>query len=182
VQHGAIVNRNQAISIACSVLTVCSSRYAVAEVEMLDERQISDMESRMREEHRKDLEALERLKKYLPTPTSNGVTSVPLVPASRTPRVRSIGRRTRAGGGRTGLTNEVLAIITEARDQQEIWSRAEVQEALNKRMFVVTASDPVAAINQALKALVGRGDLFIVRQGSGSSPSLYSLNRDAIPF
>lgn len=147
---------------------------------MLDERQIAEMERRMREEHQKDLEALERLKKYLPSESAkNGApTRIPAsrIPASRIPRkVRAVG-----GGGRTGLTKEVLAIITEG-EQGRQWTRGDIKQELDRRGFAIRAKDDIAAVNQALKSLVARGEIQLLEQGSGSRPSVYVAIKPLAP-
>jgi len=130
---------------------------------MVEEKQIAEIERRMREEHRLDLEALQRLKKYLP---ANGTE-----PSTPTAATSAPSRPTRSKMAPTGLTATVLSII--ASDNARIWTRRDIESQLDGRDFVIHAKDKVAAVNQALKSLVGRDQVELVRKGSGSLLAQY---------
>ena len=131
---------------------------------MLDVDEIAEIEKRMREEHARDLEALEavkRLRKYLPegdTPIKSE-TVPPSPPRTKEPR-------------RRGLTQELRDIVS-TQDETLRWTRASIEGELDRRGFEIRAKDKVAAINQSLRTLVIGGELRVVSLGSGSAPSVY---------
>ena len=132
---------------------------------MLDADEISEIEKRMREEHARDIEALEglkRLRKYLPEGV-NLTKSVATTPTTL---------RTNGRGGSSGLT-DVIRDIVSTQDPTQRWTRSLVAKALDDRGFEVRAKDKVAAINQSLRTLVSRGELSLISQGSGSALSVY---------
>ena len=132
---------------------------------MLHADEISGIEKRMREEHARDLEALEalkRLRKYLPErdnlPKSGATT--PTTP------------RTNEQGVRSGLKDVIRGIVS-TQDPTRRWTRSSVAKALDDIGFEVRAKDKGAAINQSLRTLVSRGELSLISQGSGSALSVY---------
>ncbi len=132
---------------------------------MLQADEISGIEKRMREEHARDLEALEglkRLRKYLPErdnlPKSGATT--PTTP------------RTNEQGVRSGLKGVIRDIVS-TQDPTRRWTRTSVAKALDDIGFEVRAKDKDAAINQSLRTLVNRGELSLISQGSGSALSVY---------
>ena len=132
---------------------------------MLQADEISGIEKRMREEHARDLAALEglkRLRKYLPErdnlPKSGATT--PTTP------------RTNEQGVRSGLKGVIRDIVS-TQDPTRRWTRTSVAKALDDIGFEVRAKDKDAAINQSLRTLVNRGELSLISQGSGSALSVY---------
>ena len=122
---------------------------------MIDVQQISDIERAMREEHEKDLEALRRLRKYLPN--QQEITRTIAVP----PR----------NGARPSLKTKVLELVN-AEPTLE-WKRSELEHVLDQEGFTIAAQNRAAAINQVLRALVRNEEVTLVVQGVGKAPSVY---------
>jgi hypothetical protein len=145
---------------------------------MLDDKQIAEIERQMREEHKREVEALEalkRLRRYLPDfqPAPDHATR----PPSAAPKEN--GSTPHQRGRRTGLKDEILAVIDESTNQT--WTRPMLQKALRERGFEIQAKDPVAAMNQALRKLVIDADVTLLKQGSGSALAEYcSLERQIL--
>lgn len=136
-------------------------------VQVLNEEQIAEIERAMREEHTRDLEALQRLKRYLPS-NSRSAPAAQQSPKLVEEAVRPVRRSTNRG-----LKAEVITVIKE--EPGRVWTRPGVYEKLNERGFQIRAKDHVAALNQALRTLVQNGDIHILRQGTGSALSEYCI-------
>ena len=123
---------------------------------MIDAQQISEIERAMREEHAKDLEALRRLKKYLPNQEGAtqraGVASPPNLTYP-------------------SLKDKILKLINA--EPVRKWQRSEMEAALYREGFPIAAQNKAAAVNQALRALVRNEAITLVVQGVGKAPSVY---------
>lgn len=108
----------------------------------------------LKKKHAEEIEVLLRLQRFVepePAPRKGGTGS---------------GR-----GVRTGLTEQVLRLFENYNHPEYPWTRAEIEQELGDR---IVAKDKVSAVNQALRNLIRRGKIRVVRQGSGSVLSTYA--------
>lgn len=132
----------------------------------MDQDQIAAMEQQMMEEHRKDMEALARLKRFIPP---NGATSgasrssitvsapspvVPLVPEEGTPLKHAI----------RDIANHEPSVR---------WTNVKMLKYLESIKFELNAQKPIYSIGQATQKLIDRGDLKLVKKGSGNTPNIF---------
>lgn len=122
--------------------------------------QISELERRMEEEHRKDREAIERLKRFLPQgqqsaslhreeEDSSDVNDAP-VPT---------------------IIGKVEEIMLD--DATRKWTVPAMLAHLRHINFPLAAQKPEATLGQVFVKLQRRGAIRIVRRGSGRNPNIY---------
>ncbi len=122
--------------------------------------QISAMERQMQKEHRKDVEALGRLKRFLPS-NSLGATSqvtaqsvVPFVPEEDSPLKDAI---------RNIMNNDPVVR----------WTNTKMFKYLTEVGFKLNAKQPIYSIGQATQRLFDAGEIKLVRKGAGSTPNFF---------
>jgi hypothetical protein len=135
----------------------------------MDSDQIAAMERQMQEEHKKDMEALARLKRFLPGngASSNGATSAathqaasptqpvfPLVPAEGTP-----------------LKHAIRDIMNH--DPSVRWTNVKMLKYLQDIKFELNAIKPIYSIGGATQKLFDAGEIKIVKKGSGNTPHVF---------
>ena len=130
----------------------------------MDRDQVAAMERQMLEEHRKDVEALERLKRFLLPPNSSGVTSqretlfhqpvIPLVPEGDTPLKYAL---------RDIMNN----------DPNVRWTNPKMLKYLKEIGFTLNAKQPIYSIGQATQRLLDAGEIKLLIRGSGSTPNVF---------
>ena len=133
----------------------------------MDKKKVVELEQQMLEEHRKDLEALTRLKRFLPSndnvggqETSTIITEPPshstiasLVPEEGTPLKYAI---------RDILNN----------DPSVKWINKKILQYLLDVGFELKAQKPIYSIGQATQQLLGSGEIKLVKKGFGSTPNI----------
>ena len=132
----------------------------------MDKKTVTELEQQMLEEHRKDLEALARLKRFLPSKDNMGgletsttiteppshSTITPLVPEEGTP-----------------LKHAIRDILNH--DPSVKWTNSKVLKYLIDIGFELKAQKPIYSIGQATQQLISSGEIKLVKKGSGSAPS-----------
>lgn len=130
----------------------------------MDAQELEVIERRMREEHRLDREALERLKRFQ-HPSKNGRTATP---RSAKP----------ASGKDDAETAVVYTIITKVAeimtaDTTRTWNGPQMVEKLGTEGMPISAKRPVPTVTRAFRKLVKRGIIRRVKKGAGTIPSAY---------
>jgi hypothetical protein len=131
----------------------------------MDAQELEVIERRMRDEHRLDREALERLKRFQ-HPSKNGRTSTPA-------------RSTKPASGKDDAeTAVVYTIITKVAeimtaDATRTWNGPQMVEKLAAEGMPITAKRPVPAVTRAFRKLVKRGIVRRTKKGVGTIPSAY---------
>jgi hypothetical protein len=130
---------------------------------MLTESQIQEIRSRMQEEHRRDIEALERLMRFLPVSAQpNGKQAFP--PA--------------ADNGMAPEDSVLGGIERILRDHaNRTWTSQQIRAELERRGFGLKAKNPMATISVALKKLEDRDKATVVMRGSGREPNRYQWKK-----
>ncbi len=135
----------------------------------MDKDQIAAIERQMQEEHKKDMEALERLKRFIPSSGINGnasdVHQVPLQSISKipvTPLVLEEG---------TSLKHAIRDIMNH--DPSIRWTNVKMLKYLEDIKFELKAKKPIYSIGQATQKLVDGGEIKLVKKGSGNAPNIY---------
>jgi hypothetical protein len=134
------------------------------EEHVLDLKTIEEMQQSMLEEHRKDLEALERLKRFLPQ--SNAAVSKPKgVPEDLGPQadLESLSEDT--------IIGKVEQVMTS--DTARRWTVPLMFAELRRQNFPLAAQKPERTLGLILRKLADRKVIKIVKRGSGRSPNVY---------
>jgi len=127
------------------------------------------MEQAMQEEHRQDLEALERLKRYLHNGGGGGAQE-------QAGRLHSLDRAAfgldddeeTETSTLTGKVEEVFNQNPTAR-----WTVPKMLHYLREIRFELKAQKPQASVGLIFQKLRKRGSIRIVKRGSGRSPNIY---------
>jgi len=114
----------------------------------------------MEEEHRKDREALARLKRFL---SSNGNSQLSLPEMDDDPSDSS-----QYGHTIIGTIERVMQA-----DPMRKWTVPTMLAHFRSEKFPLHAKTPEATLGVTLKKLVKRGKVRLVRQGAGRSPNVY---------
>jgi hypothetical protein len=131
---------------------------------MLDANQLATIESAMAEEHRKDREALQRLKRFLPPNGSNG----------RVTQVLTI-----ASDGTVEESEEPQTIIDKVEqvmqaDPSKRWTVPAMVTYLKQINFPLAAKKPQATMGLVFAKLVGkRRTIRVVKRGAGRNPNVF---------
>ena len=133
----------------------------------MDANEIPTLEQEMMKEHQKDLAALARLKRFLPSNGSASASEIsnampvqssdpitPLVPEEDTP-----------------LKHAIRDIMNN--DPTVKWSYRKMLKYFSDIGFKLKAKKPIYSIGQATQKLVGAGQIKLLKQGFGSSPNSY---------
>lgn len=131
----------------------------------MDAKQIAAMERAMEEEHRKDREALERLRRFLPS--SNNGDSSHEHSARLTPTVINESREEKPNS----IVAHVASIMQA--DCSRTWEPSSLQAQLKSDGVELRAKKPNRELNRVLRVLRGRGVIRLVRRGSGINANLY---------
>lgn len=137
----------------------------------------------LKEELRKDLEALERVEKLLAS--KNGSLSRPDERQYPLP-IRSNGRTTEEtteddldGAPVTSLRGTIDQIINA--DPNIKWTTQKVLNHLQSIQYPLRAQKPIYSVGQALQILAGNDRIRLVRRGTGSAPNIYKGKLPAGP-
>jgi len=133
----------------------------------MDATQITALERQMLEEHKKDLEALARLKRFLPT---NG--SAPTVD-ERQMALPVLGRLDEDldEAPVKSLRGTIERIVNA--DPSVRWTTQKMVFHLQGIRFPLRAKKPIYSVGQSMQILANRGAIRLVRRGVGAAPNIY---------
>ena len=135
---------------------------------MLTATQVAEIEKRMEDEHRKDREALSRLKRFLDT-NSNGngptVTAVPDDDPSDSAQYPDT------------IIGKISAVMQA--DPTYRWTVPAMHNHLRSIKYPLLAQKPEATIGITIKKLQKRKKIMLVRQGAGRRPNVYRWRTDS---
>jgi hypothetical protein len=141
---------------------------------MLDTSQIEQLERKMREEHQKDLDALTRLKRYMPTPAEQ-------VSAAK-PKEQGVDPAPRlADSHTTEVVKSLRAHVAEimAADPTIMWDAPKMVATLQARGVALQAKTPTPGIQLIMARWLDLGKALLVRKGSGRTPNIYQWKAGA---
>jgi len=133
----------------------------------MDATQITVLERQMLEEHKKDIEALARLKRFLPT---NGAAPDPVEHRQMALPVGGDAEEL-DDAPVTTLRGKIEEIINA--DPTQKWTTQRVLARLREIGFPLNAQKPIYSVGQSLKILAGHERIKLVRKGVGSAPNIY---------
>jgi len=129
----------------------------------------------LKEELRKDLEALERVERLMAA--KNGKLSalpddrqLPLMPPDAR-RTDSIDQSDEDNGPATSLRGKIEEIINAEPGNR--WTTQKVLAKLNEIKFPLKAQKPIYSVGQSLNGLVNQNRIKLARKGAGSEPNIY---------
>ena len=126
---------------------------------MVTEKELSEIERRMEEEHRKDREALQRLKRFLHQGTAPApIEHVDAEYIDVEDKAQTI----------IGKVEDVFAS-----DIAKRWTIHNMVVFLKSQKFPLVAQKPDATMGLIFSKLQKRGKIRIVRKGSGRLPNIY---------
>jgi hypothetical protein len=136
----------------------------------MDANQIAEIERAMRAEHQKDLEALARLKRFLP---QNGTQvkqeAIEPIAIRDTPlnTFASVTPTEEAKSNRQRVAEIMMADPTKA------WTAQMMVARLQQTGVVLGAKNPVPGIQLIMEVWKDRGKVDLIRKGTGRIPNLY---------
>jgi hypothetical protein len=135
---------------------------------MIDAKQLAAMERAMEEEHRKDREALERLKRFLYA-RSDGKSEAPK-PLSAMDRIEQEVDELN--------TNTIIGRVETifVSDPDRRWTVPTMLQRLQEEKFPLAAEKPIATLGLVFSKLHKRGKIKRVKRGSGRTPHIYRAN------
>ena len=129
----------------------------------------------LREELRKDLEALERVERLMAA--KNGSLSRPddrqmALPINKS-RVLDVdsAEEDADNAPRTSLRGKIAEVINS--DPSVRWTTQRVLSHLQAAHFPLKAKEPIYSVGQSLSSLVKKGNIRLIRKGTGSEPNIY---------
>jgi hypothetical protein len=126
--------------------------------------QVEAIEAAMLEEHRKDLEALQRLKRFLPNAGPSGLD------AARAPKP-NVAEEEPEDETSPSLRDKIAEILSA--DPSQGWTTRKVLARLVELKFPLGAQRPINGVSVALSVWVRRGKAYIARRGTGRKPHIY---------
>jgi hypothetical protein len=144
------------------------------EGDMLQADQIAAIERAMAEEHRKDLEALERLKRFLPKNGHEPSLRERIAHANKQQPQQTLmlPASENEGAGTTTIIGLVEAILRE--DADKGWTVPfMLKELTERRNIEMQSKKPEATLGLIFQKLVQRGHAKLVRRGAGRIPHVY---------
>lgn len=137
---------------------------------MFDANQVAAIESAMEEEHRKDREALQRLKRFLPSNGSNGRVPMIVIDRSEDSEINY------ANAVETGDPLTIIDKVEEIMqgDPNKKWTVPAMVAYLQQINFPLVAKKPQATMGLVFGKLARtRKTIVRVRKGSGRNPHTY---------
>ena len=135
----------------------------------MDANQIKLMEEQMREEHQKDIDALNRLKRFMPV---NGHESKPRsAPPKQEPLEETIGEADDDSTTTATLRGTIERIMSG--DLAKKWTVQTMLAQLKSLNYPFKASKPINSVSLSLQALYKKQRIVLVRRGAGSAPNVY---------
>ncbi len=133
----------------------------------MDAKQLAQIELAMAEDHRRDKEALERLKRFIHG--DNGQNTNRIVSFAPSTFVDDDAD----GGSESTIRNKVAEVF--GADSTRRWTIPQMVEHLQSVDFPLKAKKPEATMYGVFNALRGRGIIRLVRRGTGRNPNTYRL-------
>jgi hypothetical protein len=148
---------------------------------MLSADQIANIEAAMEDEHRRDREALQRLKRFLPTNgNSNGKSVAERVRAAQAaPSLPLLGNGTDEDVEIGSIIGTVEKVMFENPTQR--WTVPGMVGHLQQTGFPLEAQKPERTMGLIFRKLAKRGRIQIVRKGSGRRPNVYVAKEGGEP-
>jgi hypothetical protein len=142
---------------------------------MLNPDQIAEMEKAMLEEHRKDREALDRLKRFIPknsSPAKDDQVDAEYadVEALR-PRQRAIELEANDDLAPHTIIGKVESVMLA--DTTKRWTVPVMLQLLKGEKFPLAAQKPESTLGLVFAKLHKRGKIRLVRRGGGRTPNVY---------
>lgn len=134
----------------------------------MDEEQILAIERQMQEEHKKDLEALARLKRFIPGANKR---IRPLEVQHEEVMAEVMSGNDGEEGSAISLRGKIKEILNS--DPPVRWTNTRILTYLKKMGFPLNAKKPIYSVSQATQRLAIRGEIIIVRHGVGNQPNIY---------
>lgn len=128
--------------------------------------QLAEMEKSMREEHRKDLEALERLKRFLPASSISAQKPEPGATPGSNQQLEL-----EEGLAPTSIIGKVESVMIADTDRE--WTVPQMLSQLRKDKFPMLAKAPLSTLGLTFTKLTRRGKIKLVRRGYGRNPNVY---------
>ncbi len=144
----------------------------------MDKARIEEIEMAMREEHRRDEEALDRLKRFLPSNGTNSGNSKRLfeyIPKNDRLDPINVGHHDSLED-----IDEALNVVTlrgkigqtMASDPTKGWTGKKMLKALEEAKFAFAARKPINSVAIAMNYWVKRGFAHVTKRGSGRIPNV----------
>jgi hypothetical protein len=128
----------------------------------MTKEEIKTIETAMLEEHRRDLEALERLKRFVPDAAPKG---------SGSHKTHSVVEEEGDSGADASLRDKVAEVLSA--EPVKCWTAQKVLDRLIELNFPLGSKKPKNGVSVALGVWVKRGKAHIYRKGSGRRPHVY---------
>jgi len=128
--------------------------------------------SAIKEELRKDLEALERVERLM---AKNGVPSLPDERQAVMPLSLVLPDRTEDEDGNDNAVASLKDTIEATVNAEPAlrWTTQKVLVRLQQNGFPLRAKKPIYSVGQAMQKLAEAGAIKLVRKGSGNQPNIY---------
>lgn len=134
---------------------------------MLDANQLATIESAMAEEHRKDREALQRLKRFLPSNGSNGRVTEQRITIAPNGQILE-----ESDDDPQTIIDKVEQIMRD--DPSKKWTVPAMVTHLKQINFPLVAKKPQATMGLVFAKLVNkRRTIRIVKRGAGRNPNIF---------
>ena len=144
---------------------------------MLTKQELDLIRVRMEEEHTKDMEALERIMRFLPV--SDSVINQPLKPSlvpeltvNTDPNVNAL------ASGSHSVLGGIEKILSD--HYNRTWTSQQIKTELETRGVDLLAKNPMATVSVTLKKLLDRQKIKVVRLGAGREPHIYQWRNTSI--
>jgi len=131
--------------------------------------ELEQIRARMEEEHRLDLEALERVMRFLPQ--NNGFHAIPpaVTNSSDDPNLPLLEQ------SQATIIDNIEKIFRER--STRTWTGPQILKELSALGCEPNGKNPMATIGVAIKKLHDRGKISLVRSGSGRQPHIYEWRK-----
>ena len=139
---------------------------------MFSPEELEAIRANMEEEHRKNMDALDRVMRFsFPNAVPRAISQLPLIlPAEKMDR---------AAPNHADSTNAPSIIdairLVFIENPSRMFTTKLMMEELKQRRVELKAQSPLVTISVALKKLVDRDVIYIVRRGNGKDPHWYQL-------
>jgi hypothetical protein len=137
---------------------------------MLTESEIEAIRSNMLDEHKRDLEAFEALKRLSRFLPNSGNTLSRPVGSTRVDHIRST-QEPSSMAPADSMLGKMERILWG--NPSRTWTIQAIKAEMEKDGYRFLATQPIASMGVAMKKLVDRGKVDVVMRGSGRTPNIY---------
>jgi hypothetical protein len=158
----------------CAMLWVSGASLGI----MLTKQELELIRDQIESEHQKDIEALERLMRFLPRvemPESTNDQPAALTIEKAAIIVATDPNAGLLDNGARSVLGGLELVLSQNHDRT--WTGQQLKKELEAKGYELLAKNPMATIGVALKKLVDRGKIKVVRLGSGREPHIYQWKR-----